>query len=225
MDIPLRTVAAFDAVVDVAVTLRLTRLELFSCRVSPASIVALQRLLQVSDALRELVWSSARLHDTNVVPILTESLRSNRSLTSLSLKNASLWRNVDAAAALFGTLTGHAGLTSIAVSSNNAAEAGAAAAAGALLGALVAADAPQLCVLDISYNELGDIGLAPLVDALPHNTHLRELQCDRNAMSAEFARDRLMPALAANTGLRVLASLNAEADAFISARTAAMAAA
>ena len=212
MDIPLRTVAAFDAVVDVAVTLRLTRLELFSCRVSPASIVALQRLLQVSDALRELVWSSARLHDTNVVPILTESLRSNRSLTSLSLKNASLWRNVDAAAALFGTLTGHAGLTSIAVSSNNAAEAGAAA-------------APQLCVLDISYNELGDIGLAPLVDALPHNTHLRELQCDRNAMSAEFARDRLMPALAANTGLRVLASLNAEADAFISARTAAMAAA
>ena len=44
-------------------------------------------------------------------------------------------------------------------------------------------------------------------------------------MSDEFARNRLMPALAANTSLQMLDSGNAEADAFIAARTAAAAAA
>ena len=63
------------------------------------------------------------------------------------------------------------------------------------------------------------------MDALPRNTHLRELVCRGNGMRAAFARKRLMPALAANTSLQKLVSGHAEADAFIAARTAAAAAA
>ena len=77
-------------------------------------------------------------------------------------------------------------------------------------------------MLHVSDCALGDDGLGPLVDALPHNTHLRELGCMDYDMSAAFARDRLMPALTANTSLRRLISDNYEANEFISARTAAM---
>ena len=72
---------------------------------------------------------------------------------------------------------------------------------------------------------MSDAGLGALVDALPRNTHLRELDCGRNIMSAVFKREWLLPALAANTSLQKLVSDDAEADAFIAARAAAAAAA
>ena len=118
---------------------------------------------------------------------------------------------------------GHASLTSITLAFNlapyNRVDA-----AGALLGALVAAHS-QLRVLDVANNDLHDAGLGPLVDALPRNTHLRELKCVGNAISLAFERDMLMPALAANTSLQQLNSGSAKTDAFIAARTAAMTAA
>ena len=80
-------------------------------------------------------------------------------------------------------------------------------------------------MLHVSDCALGDDGLGPLVDALPHNTHLRELGCMDYDMSAAFARDRLMPALAANTSLQILQSGNSDADALVAARTATAAAA
>jgi hypothetical protein len=81
-----------------------------------------------------------------------------------------------------------------------------AAAVGAALGALVAANAPALQMLNVSYSSLGDAGLAPLVDALPRNTHLRLLHCKDNPMSDAFARDTFLPAIRANTSLRVLSA-------------------
>ena len=101
-----------------------------------------------------------------------------------------------------------------------------AAAAGALVSALVAADTPQLRVLDISFNELGDAGLGPLVAALPQNTRLQELFCinSTSVISAAFARDRLMPALVANTSLLKLDSDSGTANDFITERTTAAAA-
>jgi hypothetical protein len=68
---------------------------------------------------------------------------------------------------------------------------------------------------------MGDVGIGPLVDALPRNTHLRELEC--NAwLSAAFVQDRLLPALAANTSLRMFyggtATTTATANAFVRAR-------
>jgi hypothetical protein len=46
--------------------------------------------------------------------------------------------------------------------------------------------------------------LGPLFEALPHNTHLRTLNCCRNQASEAFTRDRLLPAARANRSLREL---------------------
>ncbi len=51
---------------------------------------------------------------------------------------------------------------------------------------------------------LDDAGLGPLFDALPTNTHLRKLDCSENAMSDAFVRERLLPAVRANSSLREL---------------------
>jgi hypothetical protein len=72
------------------------------------------------------------------------------------------------------------------------------------LGALVTANAPALRTLDVARCLLGDVGMAALVDALPHNTHLRTLKCAYNDLTEAFARNRLLPALQANASLRKL---------------------
>ena len=219
---PLHTFAALDAIVDVALSLPLRKLTLFRCGMLPASAVALARLLRAGDALRELSLShTEQLLDAHVAALLADALRSNRTLTSLTLANIGLWHDADAAAALFGALVGHTSLTSISLSQNCAAG-DAAAGAGTLLGALVAADAP-LRVLDVSYSMLGDASMGPLVDALPQNTRLRELSCSIDDMSASLRAGLLMPALAANTSLQQLRTDHDEADAYIAARTAAAA--
>ena len=52
-------------------------------------------------------------------------------------------------------------------------------------------------------NSLDDTaGLAPIVEALALNRHLRELDLSYNDMSEAFAREQLLPALRANTTLR-----------------------
>jgi hypothetical protein len=79
---------------------------------------------------------------------------------------------------------------------------------GALLAALVAADAPALQELKCFDNALGDVGLAPLLAALPLSRHLRGLDISSNNMSEAFARERLLPAVRANTSLRSFACYN-----------------
>ncbi len=46
--------------------------------------------------------------------------------------------------------------------------------------------------------------LGPLVDALPANTRLYTLICYENGVSEAFVRDRLLPAVRANTRLGIL---------------------
>ena len=82
-------------------------------------------------------------------------------------------------------------------------------AAGAALGALVAANAPALESLHISRLQLRDAGMRPLLDALPHNTHLSRLSFWATGMSAAFARQVVLPDVRTNTSLR-----NLEASAF-----------
>ncbi len=67
---------------------------------------------------------------------------------------------------------------------------------GRALGALLSANLPSLRTLDVRQCQLGDEGLAPLLDGLAANTHLRELDCSSNHLSAVFERDQLAPALA-----------------------------
>jgi hypothetical protein len=195
---PLNTPAVLDAVVDAALAHRLSSLELEVCGLAPASAPALARLLG-GGALTALSINTCGLRwlDDSAVAVLGDALRASSTLTSLSLLG--LWNEQAVSAALLRALTGHLSLQVLAVHGLLYF-----AHAGAALGELVAADAPSLVDLDASRCYLGDVGLGPLFEALPHNTHLRTLNCCDNFVTEAFMRDRLLPAVRANSSLRLL---------------------
>jgi hypothetical protein len=198
---PLTTLAVLNAVVDAALARQLVSLQLWGCRLSPASAPPLVRLLGSSTLAELTILQRNHLMDGPSAALVGDALRANSALTSLSLR-AELWHDMDAAAALLGALTGHNTLRTLNLSSNDAWRG--APAADAALGALIAANAPALTELDVSWSRLGDAGLHPLFEALPHNTHLRTLDVTGNNVSAACARDVLLPAVRANTSLRKL---------------------
>jgi hypothetical protein len=59
----------------------------------------------------------------------------------------------------------------------------------------------------VRHNDLGEVGLGRLFDALPANTHLRKLNCSWNHASVAFMRARLLPAVLQNNSLRELDAL------------------
>jgi hypothetical protein len=232
IDAPLDTAAALDAVVDAAIMRRLTSVTLEDCRLTPESAPALVRLID-GGALAELdIWGkhyscAALLYALDPIA-LGNALRASSTLTAVSLRDVGLWRyNTAAATALLGALTGHPSLRSLTISNNSVAEKDEEE-AGAVVAALVAANAPALTALDVSYCGWYDAGLGPLFDALPGNTHLRTLSCGGGELSDEFMRDTLLPAVRANSSLRKLKTdLNTgvarEAEALVQRRAAAAA--
>jgi hypothetical protein len=216
---PLHTPAAVDAVVDAALARRLEAVMLYFCRLPPASAPALARLLS-SDALTTLhVYHEVAplLLDAPFARVVGAALRANSTLTSLTLENARVLGDAAAGAELLGALTGHASLQVLSLGGDRV-ERAHQAAAGAALGALVAANAPALTELNVMSSALGDAGLRPLFEALPRNTHLRKLCCYGNNTSEVFARDVLLPAVRANVSLRQLST-----DAFYESGHAAVA--
>jgi hypothetical protein len=229
---PLDTLAALDAVVDAALALRLPSLTLFTCDVTPASAPALARLIS-GGALTELdvLNGGLQLLDQPAAALIADVLRANSSLTSLKLRHCRFWHDAAAAALLLGALTAHRSLCTLDLCANYR-QAGDqhVPALGASLGALVAADAPALHDLHLSsiaFNETELLALGPLVDALPLNTHLRTLNLDHIRFTGEFSRDRLLPAVRANTSLQHLSvqgnEFLREAVALVAARNAAAA--
>jgi hypothetical protein len=202
----LDTPAALDAVVDAALARRMQYVKLYHCRLSPASAPALARLLS-SDALTTLECRSRPQRDAPVAGVLAAALRANSTLTSLALDTAGVFDDAAAGAELLGALTGHASLRVLDLQRNHVMPAEGTA-VGAALGALLAANTPALTELDVSECNLGDDGLRPLFAALRANTQLRTLTCANNYhtlhMPHAFARDVLLPAVRANTGLRML---------------------
>jgi hypothetical protein len=200
---PCDSPAALEAVVDAARACRLVQLSLILCRLTPVCAPALTRLAS-GDALTALLiqdWGT-QLLDAAGAAALGAALRANATLTSLSLHDVGFWHDAHAAVTLLGALTAHRSLRTLNLSANNVADQ---AAAGAALGALIAADAPALEQLLISDSRLGDAALRPLLEALPANTHLRVLEIRLNdPMSEAFAADVLLPAVRANTSLRTL---------------------
>jgi hypothetical protein len=193
-DADLQDPAAFDAVVEAALARRLCALQLRDCCLSPASVPALVRLLAGNTLTRLAISSSRRVQlllDEPAATLLGDVLRANTSLTSLKLTSLRLWRSSAAAVTLLAALVGHPRLRAIDLSGNSVHNVKAD--AGAVLGALVAANAPALRQLNISFSQLGNAGMGPLVEALRHNTHLTKLDCTYNLMSEAFARDRLLP--------------------------------
>jgi hypothetical protein len=202
---PLDTPAALDAVVDAALARRLQRVRLYKCLLSPASAPALARLLSCG-ALTELACTESALLDAPAARVLGAALRANSTLTSLTLDRTGVFADASATAELLGALTGHASLRMLCLRRNQFSSCTAPqAAAGAALGALVAANAPALTELDVSCcYDLRDDGLRPLLEALPAATHLRKLDCSLNDMTEALAADVLLPAVRANASLRAL---------------------
>jgi hypothetical protein len=196
---PLHVPAALDAVVQAALACRLRQVELVLCHLSPASAPALARLLG-GGALTTLEVNAGgqRLLNEPAAVLLGNALRTNTTLTSLKLLHSRLWEEPAAGVALLNALTAHPSLCELSLSGDDVGAAQQQ--AGAALGALVAANARTLRVLRFFRSGLGDAGMGPVVDALPHNTHLQTLYCHLNDMSAAFVRERLLPAV--RPGLR-----------------------
>jgi hypothetical protein len=147
----------------------------------------------------------APLLDEPAAVLLGNVLRANTTLTSVTFNLVALFSNAAAATALMDALTAHATIQKLDFSNNFSLFDDAPAslvAAGAVLGALVAANAPALRELNLDACDLPDAGLGPLVDALAANTHLRVLNCRMNQLSEAFERDQLLPALGANPWLQ-----------------------
>jgi hypothetical protein len=198
-----------DALVDAALANRLGSFKFKFGRLFPASVPSLVRLLGSGGALTGLSihdGPSRQLLDAPAAALLGGALRTHSTFEKLVLTGMNLWHDVAAATILMTSLVAHPSLRKLNVSMNRAAAPGHAACVGALLFALVAANAPALQTLRVSSCQLGDDGLRPLFEALPRNTHLRELRCHDDGMSEAFARDALLPAVRANSSLTKLSA-------------------
>jgi hypothetical protein len=198
---------ALDAVLDGALANRVQSLCLEMCNMSLASVPSLVRLLN-GGALTSLSMMHfyEQLLDAPAAALLGGALRTHTTIKHVTLCDVDLWRDAGAAITLLNALVAHPSLRGLQLQFNRV-DAAHAACIGAALFALVAANAPALSQLDISVCNLGDAGLRPLFDALPRNTHLRALECQRNDMSEAFARDVLLPAVHANTSLNWLTTM------------------
>jgi hypothetical protein len=196
--------AVMGALVDAALARRLRGLTLVGC--TPPAPAPLARLLtEGSLAVLEISPSgSTPLFDAAGAALMAGALRVNTTLTELHLRDTCLSRDMRVAGLLLGALRWHPRLRELRISGEEPTTADARCTFGAALGALVAADAPALLVLDCYDNQLEDIGLATIMEALPRNRHLRELNVGNNGMSEAFAREQLLPAVRANTTLRSL---------------------
>jgi hypothetical protein len=201
--------AALDAFVDAALGRRLTAVQFENCGLSAAAAPALARLLGSSALTELLVWGVADrdpLVDAPAATLLADALRANSTLTTLQLGGVHLWRDAAAATTLLGALTAHPSLRTLSLRQNQVKylDEAARVPAGASLAALLSANAPALTELNLGFCNLGDAGMAPLLEALPANTHLRTLACSSNDITEAFAADLLLPAVRANVSLRAL---------------------
>jgi hypothetical protein len=209
----LHTPGLLDTLVDALLTHSVASLALWECTFPESPAASLARLCH-GGALCELSIISGfvaagdaallRAGDAAGAAKLAAALAGNAALSSLTLMGLGLWGDAPSAVALLAGLTGHPRLHTLKLPLNALGDAATRGAAGDALGALVAANAPALTDLDVSYCALSDEGLRPLCDALPANTHLRSLDVRRSLMSAPFAADVLAPAVRANGSLRVL---------------------
>ena len=205
-DAPL-DVAAMAVLVDAALTRRLKRLELLGCFFTIESGPLLACLLHEATLESFGLMLPEPLHDgheviTPLLGALTSELRGNFTLRSIILDHVGLWDDVRTCVALLGALTTHPTLRTIILSSNYVSDhLDDDMTVGAALAALVEANSPALTVLDVSSCFFRDAALAPLLAALPHNTHLRTLNLINHSASAAFVRDVLDPAAAASGGV------------------------
>ena len=183
-----------NALVDAAAERRVSSLTLTtSVLLDAGAVPALARLLQ-RGSLAKLDISCAGFPRDESMPALCAALRGCRTLKHLSLElHPPGGATRRAVTELFDTVASLPALTELDLSNSWVRDK---AAFGRDLGALLLIDQPSLRTLDLFNCQLGDEGLAPLLDGLAANTHLRELNCGMNDPSGDFKRDELDPALA-----------------------------
>jgi hypothetical protein len=195
-----------NALVDAATERRITQLVMHDCVTDAETVTALARLFQ-RDSLTKLDVTAGgfpRAQEESM-PGLCTALRACRSLTHLTLcllppnnaNHRTVTELLDAVAALpaLSVLDLWGGIVQDTTAFGHA------------LGALLRANLPSLRTLNVEDCRLGDEGLAPLLDGLAANTHLRELVCVAdNLSSVAFLFERLTPALVALAARRELAA-------------------
>lgn len=196
---------AMAAVVDAVLARRLTGLRLIDCPLLPPCVPLLSRLL-FGGSLTELLLGNGHvpLMVAEVAP-LCAALRASK-LALFGLKSARLWDGPGGLAvgnAVVAALVGHPTLRTVWLASN-ASSGWRRAGVGASLARLVTAGAPALTELDVSHCTLSDAGLRPILAAVRASTALRSLDLSWNDVAAGFARDELLPAIAANGSMRTL---------------------
>jgi hypothetical protein len=184
-----------NALVDAAAERRVSRFKMLGCVSDAETLPALARLMQRSSLTKLEIHCDFFPNEQDVVPVLCAALRSCRMLTVLQLllvpPGGARRRDVTE------LLDAIASLSALSLLSLTGSRVHDAAAFGRALGALLRVNQPSLRLLHVNFCGLGDEGLAPLLDGLATNTHLRKLNCEINLMSEAFRRDRLAPALAA----------------------------
>ena len=138
-DIPMDSLVLMGALSAAALAINLHDLNLVFCNLSPASMPALARLIRggVLESL-EINNDAIPMLDEAAGVQLADALAASRTLTRLMLFDVGFWGNAAAAASVMRALTGHHSLQELDLSSNDAPDE---LAAGAALGALVAANA------------------------------------------------------------------------------------
>jgi hypothetical protein len=200
-----------DAIVDAALARRLPELSFVGCAPPPAAPLA--RLLRGASFTKLILCQThgvQPLFDAAGAALVADALHVTTALTELTFMNSGLCHDAGAAQVLLGALVGHPSLRELALECERGL---APALRGAALAAILFADTPALQSLSVycakGRNEacacrLGDAGLMPLMAALRHNHHLRQLSIGTNNMSTRFARQQLLPAVRLNTSLRDL---------------------
>ena len=191
----LQSAPGLNALLAVAVDRRFSRLTMKNCVLDAETVPLLARLLQRGSLNKLEVACAGFLHAQEAsLPLLWAALRTCRTLTHLELElsppNATgriVTELLDAAAEL-------PALSLLDFSGSRMQDA---VVVGRALGALLAADLPSLRTLRVKGCQIGDEGMAALLDGITTNTHLRKLSCRHNNLSHAFKRDRLEPALAA----------------------------
>ena len=223
-NVQLNAPGVLDAFVDAALARRVTFVELLLCVLHPVQAPdALVRLVR-GGSLSALTVTSDELElDVHGASALGSAVCESGTLCSLTLCGARLFPNAMAAAALINCLVAHPSLRELDLDSPWMEDDDERRCMGAALFSLVASNSPSLESFSFEHSRWGDAPPVSLCEALRRNTHLRYLFLDDNDLREAFVRDSLLPAVRANTSLRVLTlglDYNAarEAEALVAAR-------
>ena len=200
--------AVADALMRGIAEARVSDVSFDSSFLTPASLPGLTRLLQAGCLEKlEILNFVALFVEGPDLTAFCHALRSCR-LHVLKLNFCEVWLRPAVAVELMVALVGHQTLRELSLSGNTMRDNrdDTRRAAGEQLAFLINHNS-ALQQLDLSLNRLGEAGLAPILEALPRSSTLKELVYSvgrYETISREFARDVILPAVRANTSLRAL---------------------